>query len=496
MTKNEFPCDQSSASELPRQVAQLEVGRLPELPADTRDVLERWIHLHVTQHMYWYRRHYLDTPAMASTFFMAAKNGHTDMCRWLLRTQKEHVFADFLTPSLSRYENIDQFGVCQIMRECGLAVTDNDNLTLYALRGLVWAAKHNRTDLCRLLKDWGLCLIEKDQATHSPNHWKNSDTAGTGVGHITIGARGPACCMSRERYIKNKALRVAAKLGHTDLFQFLKEWGTDLGPSNETHANSESEPNIFAQALNWLGIMPSPAPRKQPAWTLDDVRSDGNGGVLFNAATRGHLGIVRLLREWGIPVSDLRANHYSILRETAQNGHLDIIKYFHEWKDANQPDQPADRLTIDDIRSHDTYLLCAAAKGGHVHVMDFLRNTWELTIADAKSRNNNILYVAARYGHPAVLQYCKEWKAEDGSDGFTTDDVRCPTILQAAAQHGHLEVLRALKETWGLSVYDASDFDNLALQMAARGNHGQACLFLADWVFGPQSFREYSMSPN
>ena len=86
------------------------------------------------------------------------------------------------------------------------------------------------------------------------------------------------------------------------------------------------------------------------------------------------------------------------------------------------------------------------------------------------------LKYAARTGNGDLLRFLKdEW-------GLTDEDARAHDnyALRWAAANGHVEVLRFLKDEWGLTDEDARAGDNCALKVAAQNGHVEVLRFLKD----------------
>ena len=67
-------------------------------------------------------------------------------------------------------------------------------------------------------------------------------------------------------------------------------------------------------------------------------------------------------------------------------------------------------LTADDARDNYNSALRWAAKNGHLKVLRFLKDEFELTADDARTNNNEALRNAYRNGHIKVVEFFeKEW---------------------------------------------------------------------------------------
>ena len=122
---------------------------------------------------------------------------------------------------------------------------------------------------------------------------------------------------------------------------------------------------------------------------------------------------------------------------------------------------------INDARANNNYALRWAARNGHVDVLRFLKDNFDLTDEDARTWNNYALRMAAYNGHLVVLCFLKN------DFGLTADDARADDkdALRLAAEYGHVEVLRVLNNEFGLTADDARADNNWALKKAAGNGH-------------------------
>mmetsp|Transcript_29972 Transcript_29972/g.91768 ORF Transcript_29972/g.91768 Transcript_29972/m.91768 type:complete len:428 (-) Transcript_29972:405-1688(-) len=144
------------------------------------------------------------------------------------------------------------------------------------------------------------------------------------------------------------------------------------------------------------------------------------------------------------------------LEVAALHGKLDVLQTLFASKDVEPP-----------------RLVCAAAYGGHVQVLEWLRNTVATTETSTAACG-----AAAGGGHRAALQWLLD-------RGFRCDATTCAF----AALRGRLEILRFLREEKGVS------WDETTCESAARGGHvsvlayahaegcpwGSTCRFAAEY---------------
>lgn len=153
------------------------------------------------------------------------------------------------------------------------------------------------------------------------------------------------------------------------------------------------------------------------------------------------LGVTELFKQ------DLRRDN-DILRYVICSGHVEILQWLVETFN----------LTVEDVRSR--RILNYAIETKVLEMIKYLVETFNLTVEDVRSNDNWILLTAAARGHLDVLRYLVE------TFKLTVNDVRSRDneALRMAASNGHLNVLRYLVETFNLNIQDVRSRDNEALQ--------------------------------
>ena len=95
----------------------------------------------------------------------------------------------------------------------------------------------------------------------------------------------------------------------------------------------------------------------------------------------------------GLTTDDARTFNYEALREACGNGHLEVVQWLTDRF----------QLTSDDARAEDNEALRMACYYGYLEVAQWLTDQFQLTAADARARNNQALRYAYHYGY---------WKVE------------------------------------------------------------------------------------
>lgn len=214
---------------------------------------------------------------------------------------------------------------------------------------------------------------------------------------------------------------------------------------------------------------------KQVGMTLDDKTTMTTSIV---ALEHGHLSIFRFLQSWSSSLTSVafsKKTLLSILHAAAKGGHLDILQFLA--KDC--------ALNIKHIRSQNNRALREACINGHLHILQFLKRTWPLTAQDARVDLAPFCR-AAEFGHVHVLQFLMDWERDDGLHpgqkiNLSTMRAHDNAALCKAAENGHLKVLMFLKKC-GLTTSDVRARNNHALRMSTTNGHLHVLKFLKDWL--------------
>jgi hypothetical protein len=136
-------------------------------------------------------------------------------------------------------------------------------------------------------------------------------------------------------------------------------------------------------------------------------------------------------------------------------------------------------LSLDDVRSNNNRalrVLRVAAFYGHLPVVQYLCENFQLTIQDVRTWNNGALRLAASRGHLPVVQYlCEKFQ-------LTIQDIRSGNnyVLRCAAFNGHLPVVQYLCETFSLTIQDVRSWNNYALRWASFNGHLAVVRYLCE----------------
>ena len=139
-----------------------------------------------------------------------------------------------------------------------------------------------------------------------------------------------------------------------------------------------------------------------------------NASACAAAARGGQLETLEWLRERGVPW-DKQVSYNAALR-----GHLALL----EWARAHKSPLPAPERGWGKREGFNP--LCAAARGGHIEVLKWLRGQ------DIQHRQNEVTQSAAAAGHFDVLM----WLIQTAKFSVDAD-----ALLAEAAEHGHLDIV-------------------------------------------------------
>lgn len=347
----------------------------------------KWIELHDQHRKYWQVHAFGDKSGSDrnKAFFDASDAGHSDVCRWLLKTQKWLVFTNEFRVAFYGSTHCPM-KVIKILQELGFPKSDDMCAFKYIADALRWAAEHNSIEMCRLLKDWK-----------------------------------KGCCNPRAN--DNIALRYAAFNGNVEILRFLKDhWNltTEDARADNNYALRYASQNGHVDVLRFL----------KDNWNLttEDARALNNYALRY-AARNGHVEVLKFLKDqWNLTTEDARAEGNWALTDASENGHIEVLKFLEDqWN-----------LTADDARAGSNRALRGAARCGHIKVLQFLKDQWNLTADDARSGGNQALHLAAHNGHIEVLQILRD------SFGLTVEDARVGTVISQAAMNKQFKAVQFL----------------------------------------------------
>jgi hypothetical protein len=217
---------------------------------------------------------------------------------------------------------------------------------------------------------------------------------------------------------QNEALFLAATAGHVDVLQFFKDW-RDASGSHLTvqdlayptdHLLGKVAEHGHVHVLQFLKDWRDPDGARV---TLNDIRSSWR--CLTVAVKNGHVRVLQFFRDWVDPgpdrlsVQDLRRNSHSILRAAVEGCNLEILRMLRDW-----PSEGHERLSPRDACDNECRSLNLPAAWGYVPVFQFLKEWGEIqgvnpiTQQDLRDPDNRVVKSAAEGGHVVILEMIKE----------------------------------------------------------------------------------------
>ncbi|KAM0177136.1 hypothetical protein ACHAPF_004492 [Botrytis cinerea] len=208
-----------------------------------------------------------------------------------------------------------------------------------------------------------------------------------------------------------------------DAVKFLLDKGADVNLFDTSEGNNSHGPPLQRAAIRG---------RLEIVRMLLDYGADINlgagqsGGALYEAASCGHLEICELLLNLG---ADVQAEGMvgTVLHVAAYHGHVNIVRLLLEHG-----------ASVDQVCEFGTALQAAAANG-HIDVFNLLRS-YEADIHFIGGHHHNMLQASAFGGNIEMVRLC----LANGMDVNITGGKEVQTALMAAAQQGHVEIVRLL----------------------------------------------------
>lgn len=324
------------------------------------------------------------------------------------------------------------------------------DLTIRNGLALPWAAKNGHLHVLQHFKEqWGL---DKDDIRNCLALSWSAQNGHLPVLQFLVDQLGLRPDDVSPRY----AFQMAADNGHVEVMQFLKD---RLGVTLKDVRAADNHVLRMAAHLGnirVLAFLKQWRDKDGECLTPDDARDYANY-ALYMAAQNGHVHILKALKtEWHFTKQDLMSNNWHALITAARHGQVQVLQVCQElW-----PQTPAD------VRAWISDAALAAAANGHVSVLQFLKEfrvghlhgtlrtptregemTWSLKLQDVRARGNEALRAAARNGHVKVLQFLKEfglWPQGSVLSSLTLQDVRTDDnyALRWAARFGHTDVVQ------------------------------------------------------
>ena len=298
-----------------------------------------------------------------------------------------------------------------------------------------------------------------------------------------------------DRANTQKCVRIAAQSGYIALLLWAEKQKGSL----------EKVPMLAAYGgnlttLKWLLETKRIGDNSFPS--IDDAK------ICEAAALGGHLAVIQWARSWNCPYGDTTP-------VAAGEGHLDVLQWavangatthYLTWLNACESGKFHVLLwgLITKKIKFVPSLCCAAARGGHLNILKWLRNNncpWDTTTtADAAIHGHHEVFYYALYNH------CPIYLTEDLSNQVASKGhyemvkvlhyLGCPlgnSICSSAASSGNLDLLkwlRSLSLPWGRTTSSAAVFNRLEILQWA---HLESCPWDNNTLYDAAQFKHFEL---
>jgi hypothetical protein len=301
---------------------------------------------------------------------------------------------------------------------------------------LLWAASRGHVGALQFLMQWAIDRLDHHPAAHKgvpgrvegglfegrflPNDIALSDIIENAVRHDHV----PVLqhlktwgitwdyldCLPMGNYdsrcVGEVMITQAVLFGRTAVLSFFKEWAAETSELKGSPRHGKRG----APAASGPEVPPFPG-TQCPSGPPDFMQRRHR--MLYCALTNNWCcprPVIALLRQWGLTVADLRADHNRPLILTALHGHVSTFRMFRDWRDANA--EP-DRLTLHDLRQKHNKILRCAALCLNVDMLQLLKD-WDgpgqgLTLQDTRCKQDRALFNAAVGGSDNSCRFLKHW---------------------------------------------------------------------------------------
>nr|XP_023030075.1 ankyrin repeat domain-containing protein 17-like [Leptinotarsa decemlineata] len=196
---------------------------------------------------------------------------------------------------------------------------------------------------------------------------------------------------------------------------------------------------------------------------VEDRGIKGECTPLMEAASAGHLDIVRLLVAHGADVNAQSTSGNTPLMYGCAGGHTEVVKFLLE-----------NGANVEDHNENGHTPLMEAASAGHVGLAKILLNHGAGINTHSNEFKESALTLACYKGHLDMVRFLLEAGADQE---HKTDEMH--TALMEASMDGHVEVARLLLDS-GAQVNMPTDSFESPLTLAACGGHVDLAMLLIE----------------
>ena len=289
------------------------------------------------------------------------------------------------------------------------------------------------------------------------------------------GKKNPKANAIDDRYKGRTPLHAAAQSGSLEIMKAINAHLTDINPG-DAHGFT---PLHLASSYGHLHIV------RYLIDQIEDINPAADEFLVgetpyYHAAGGGYLDIVELYLE-RLPMHEINSGLISTnpvyqgrtpLHAAAQNGHLDIVKAISK-----------DLTNLSPKNALGTTPLILAVQNGHLAIVKyFVENLKDINPAGGEFyKNKTPFYEAAEFNKLDIIKYYLEKLPEKNKNpSINSSDIEFQgrTALHAAAEFGHLEIVKAITE-YNLTDINPGDAHGYTpLHLAAEWGHIEVVKYL------------------
>ncbi|KAF5307348.1 hypothetical protein FQR65_LT07065 [Abscondita terminalis] len=235
-----------------------------------------------------------------------------------------------------------------------------------------------------------------------------------------------------------------------------------LGEGRSVHETSEEGESLLSLACS-AGYFELAQVLLAMHANVEDRGIKGECTPLMEAASAGHLDIVRLLVAHGADVNAQSSSGNTPLMYGCAGGHTDVVKFLLEHG-----------ANVEDHNENGHTPLMEAASAGHVELAKILLIHGAGINTHSNEFKESALTLACYKGHLDMVRFLLEAGADQE---HKTDEMH--TALMEASMDGHVEVARLLLDS-GAQVNMPTDSFESPLTLAACGGHVDLAMLLIE----------------
>ncbi|MHA7840678.1 MAG: ankyrin repeat domain-containing protein [Gammaproteobacteria bacterium] len=398
-----------------------------------------------------------------TAFLCAAQKGQLEVLRLLEEKKVDVHVVDYNGNNALHLASMYPGDVSTVDWLLTLEGCDIDSRGQFGRTAFLLAAQKGQLEILQLLQKRGANTHVIDESGNNALH-----LASVGSGNVlTVEWLVHHGKLSINNCNKNQktAFLCAAEQGHLAVLKKLYELDADIKAVGQNGSNALHYAALYSKNLAAL------------KWLLEfkdlGIESRGYGGktAFLCAAQKGQLEALRLLKEKNADVhvvdyNDNNALHYAAL----YSKDLAALEWLLELKDLGIESRGYGGKTA---------FLCAA-KHGQLEVLRLLKEkNADVHVVD--NNGNNALHYAALYSKDVSTV---KWLLQLDELSIESCGYGGKTAFLCAAKHGHLEILKVLKDA-GANIHVVDQYGNHALHLALAYSENVSTI---EWLFGLNVF--------